>query len=293
MAAGKGLGKGFDVLVPNTFSVQEVTSRSEDKIHKLALDVVKPRDDQPRKAFDNMQLEQLAHSIRQHGVMQPIVVVRSGQNMYSIIAGERRWRAAHAAGLSEIPAIIRTLEELQILELSLIENVQRADLSPLEVALAIDRLHAEFGQSYEQIAHQLGKAYVTIMNTQRLLHLPDNIQESLRQSRITEGHARALLMLKKYPVQQQELFDAIVVKHLSVRQAESLAAKYKSLAARELAQKPVSPKADAAHDEHVSKLGMYLHAPVAVHHTAKGGRLTIRFRSPEELEQIISKIVQE
>lgn len=291
MAGSKGLGKGFDVLVPSKFSIQDVTSPAEDKIHKLAIDVVKPRDDQPRKNFDTLELEQLAHSIRQHGIMQPIVVIRSDQNMYSIIAGERRWRAARSIGLAEIPAIIRTLEELQVLELSLIENVQRSDLSPMEVAYAIERLHAEFGQSYEQIANQLGKAYVTVMNMQRLLRLPSSMQQALQDGLISEGHARALLSLQKLPKHQEQLYEAIIGKHLSVRQSESLAAQYKK---NSIADADTKTKVTRVSDKRLeAKLKTYLSIPVTIHHTAKGGKLTIPFRSPDELEEIISKIIRE
>jgi ParB family chromosome partitioning protein len=224
----KGLGTNFESLVPVGVDVQIVSTANEHKIHQLSLDVVKPKSDQPRKYFSEIELEKLAQSIKKQGILQPIVVAETEQNSYTIIAGERRWRAAGLAGLSKVPAIIKKVNELEHLQYAVLENVQRQDLNPMEIALSINRLHNEYQQSYEEIASSLGKAYTTIVNTSRLLNLPEVMQESIANGTLSEGHGRALLALAKSPSLQKKLYAQILQKSLTVRQAESLVSEYKN-----------------------------------------------------------------
>jgi len=224
----KGLGTNFESLVPKGVNIDLVATDSEHKIHMLPLLSIQPRTDQPRKSFNELELEKLAQSIKQQGILQPIIVTNNEQNSYTIIAGERRWRAANIVGLSTIPAIIKKVNDLEHFQLAILENVQRQDLSAIEFAISINKLHKEYQQSYEDIAKNLGKAYTTVVNTARLLKLPVVMQESIANGTISEGHGRALLSLESNPDKQKKLFVEILKNHLSVRAAEELAKSLKS-----------------------------------------------------------------
>jgi len=288
----KGLGRGFDVLVPVDLDVKNVTASSNEKVHKLAIDIVVPKQDQPRKNFDDKALNELAQSIQEHGIIQPLIVTQIEQNLYSIIAGERRWRAARIIGLTEVPAIVRSATEHQQLELSLLENIQREDLNPLEKAVTIQRLHEQFGQSYESIAQRLGKAHTTLVNQVRLLALPPQMQESLMIGNITEGHARSLLALQKYPDAQKTLFANIVSKKWNVRQAEQYVVSIKRGNAKDL--KPKSQN-NVAIEKLSGKLQKYLGAKkVMVQHSVKGsGKIVINYDSEDELNNIIGLVLKD
>lgn len=287
----KGLGKGFDILVPVGLDVNMVATSASDKVHKLALDVVVPKSDQPRQNFDELALNQLAHSIREHGILQPIVVVQVEQNMYAIIAGERRWRAAKIAGLTEVPAIIHNADELEQLELALLENVQRADLTPLELSNTIFKLHNEFGQSYEQISQRLGKAYTTVVNSVRLLQLPLPMQESLAVGNISEGHARALLSLQRFPDAQKTLFANIVSKSWSVRQAEQFAIAIKRGGGTTEAKNVTEKPDQKIYEDTVSKIEKQLGTKVTIRRSTKGkGTLVISYKSEADLNRIANII---
>jgi ParB family chromosome partitioning protein len=274
MSTQKGLGKGFDVLMPVGINVSTVAAGVGEKVHRLALDVVVPKQDQPRQYFDTAALDQLAVSIREHGILQPLVVVQVDQNLYSIIAGERRWRAARLAGLTEVPAIVRSANEHEQLELALLENVQRSDLTPLEQSLTVYRLHTQFNQSYEDIAKRLGKAYTTVINSVRLLSLPPEMQESLQVGTISEGHARTLLSLQKFPIAQKTLFANMVSKGWSVRQSEQFVIVVKRGSTKD---KPSEkPKQNTNYATTTKALEKQLGAKVIVQHSAKGkGKLVI------------------
>lgn len=289
----KGLGRGFDVLVPVGLDVSQVSAAPEERIHKLAIDIVKPKSDQPRKYFDEQALQQLANSIREHGIMQPLVVVEVEQNMYAIIAGERRWRAAKIVGLTEVPVVVRTANELEQVELALLENIQREDLSPLETANTIVRLHSEYKQSYEDIAKRLGKAPTTIANIVRLLTLPADMQEALAVGTINEGHARALLSLAKLPSEQKVLFTQIVLHGWNVRQAESFAAAAKKSSLNKDVKELKKPVTHAASEKRAKAVGEYLKAPVKIQHTAKGGKVVISFKDDKEFERITKMLLGE
>lgn len=284
MSVKKGLGRGFDSLVPQGTSVDSVVTPKNDKIHHLAIDVVRPKSDQPRQHFDEQLLSQLALSIQEQGILQPIVVTELEHNLYSIVAGERRWRAAQLAGLEHIPAIIKQVDELQHLELALLENVQRSDLNAIETAKTIQRLHHEYQQSYEDIAKRLGKAYTTVVNAVRLLQLPDAMQQALMRGDITEGHGRALLSLAKHPNAQAVLFTAITSKKLSVRQAEALAANAKLDAEKVKKQSGTSTQSVT---ELSKALTNHLGVSVMVPKSQKKGKITINYTSEEEFDRII------
>src|SRR3990167_2010700 len=188
----RGLGKGFEALIPTDFDTSILTPE-EERIQKLSISAIKPNPQQPRRHFDEVALNELAESIKRHGLLQPVVVTPLGKdNTYVLIAGERRLRAAGKAGQSHLPAIVRTAKELEQLEIALVENVQRVDLSPLEQAASIVRLHEQFSRGYDVIAKRLGKAQTTVVNIVRLLQLTKEAQEALQNQQITEGHARAI-----------------------------------------------------------------------------------------------------
>ncbi len=205
-----GLGRGLDALIPTS------ESQATSGIINIPIDNIIPNPRQPRASVDAEELSELAASIREHGVIQPIIVSYDDAGTgYMLIAGERRWLAAREAGLENIPAIVREVSEQQRIELALIENVQRADLSPLETAEAYRQLSEEFGLSHEQIAEQVGKSRVSVTNTLRLLKLPADVKAALAENKISEGHARALLSLGT-PQAQSAVLQSILSKDLSV-----------------------------------------------------------------------------
>jgi ParB family chromosome partitioning protein len=195
----KGLGRGFDSLLPQNFD-STLLLTDEDRIQKVLVSKISPNANQPRTHFDDEALDQLAASIKQYGILQPLVVTPNNSlgvnGEFMIIAGERRWRAAEIAGLDKVPVIVRTSHELEQLEIALVENVQRVDLSPLEQAVSIERLHQQFNITYDHIAERLGKAASTVNNMVRLLQLPEGARQALKDGAISEGHARAILALK-------------------------------------------------------------------------------------------------
>lgn len=282
--AGKtmGLGRGFEALLPQNFdtSMLEV---DEGRIQKVEIEKIKPNENQPRTHFDEESLQQLASSIEQYGILQPLVVTPVRDGKYSIIAGERRWRASKLAGLSKVPVIVRTTQELEQLEIALIENVQRVDLSPLEQAVSIERLHQQFSMNYDKIAKRLGKASSTINNIVRLLQLTPEARDALHEKKITEGHARAILALKDAPDMQAELLKSIVAQGWSVRQAERYVTSHKDGIHD---TKKVVARVNTETRE-TKALSKRLSTPVHIRRTAKGGKLELKFTSEEELERLM------
>ncbi len=280
-STSRGLGKGFGALLPDDFD-DSILLDSSERIQKLNLDQIKPSEDQPRKHFDEVALQELAESIKRFGILQPLVVTKHG-DFFTIVAGERRWRAARLAGLAQVPTIVRSTEDLERLEIALVENVQRVDLSPLEQAFSIERLHQQFSMSYNDIAKRLGKAPPTVNNIVRLLQLPELAKLALRDNRITEGHARAILALKGQPEKQRELLDSIQKYGWSVRQAEQFvtSAKQGTTTAKEI------KKTMATQTDETKKLSQKVAAPVSIRRTAKGGRLEIHFADDQQLKKII------
>lgn len=270
----RALGKGLSQLIAEQFE----TTPTE-----VSVDAIVPNLRQPRKRFDDSALEELAASIREFGVLQPLLVRPLSEGSYELIAGERRLRAAKLAGLATVPIIIRPAGNQSSLEMAVIENVQREDINAMECARAYRQLMDEFGLTQEQVADKVGKSRTAIANTVRLLRLPSKVQEGLEEGRISEGHARALLAFESTE-QQLAVFDNIVERGLTVREVEK--------AAKNLT-KPVAPvrKDPPAVDPNDTALaeafGAYLGAPVRLHRSEPGGRLVVEFYSDEDLERIL------
>jgi ParB family chromosome partitioning protein len=278
----RGLGRGFESLLAPDFDKVSLLASQDDRVEQLAITSLQANPYQPRKHFDDKALEELSASIKRYGIVQPLVVMPAKAGRYTLIAGERRWRAAEKAGLAKVPAIIRSSKELEQLELALIENVQRVDLSPLEQAVSIERWHEQFSVSYETIATRLGKAPSTVNNIVRLLQLPEPAREALTRGAISEGHARAILALKGQAEYQEHLLNAIVKLGWSVRQAERYVVSIKEGAAgHKQAREHVSTETPLTR-----RLSKRLGAPVRVRRTAKGGSLEIGFSSDEELSSL-------
>jgi ParB family chromosome partitioning protein len=287
MMAGKiGLGKGFDSLLPQNFD-SSLLLTDEDRIQKVSVTMIVPNAGQPRTSFDEESLQQLAASIKQYGILQPLVVTphpgpgHSGE--YQIVAGERRWRASSIAGIDKVPVIVRTTRELESLEIALVENVQRVDLSPLEQAVSIERLHQQFNMTYDKIAERLGKASSTVNNIVRLLQLPAAAREALGNGQISEGHARAILALKGKEELQQQLLKEIIKNGWSVREAERFVSSHKSGVAE---PKAVKERVNTETKE-TKALSKRLGSSVHIRRTAKGGRLELKFVSDEDLERLL------
>lgn len=279
----RGLGRGFETLLPLTFDKSLIVNDDE-RIQKLAIIDVVANPEQPRRHFDETALAELAESIKSHGVLLPLVVRPLKTGQYQIVAGERRYRASKLAGLKRVPAVVRSLKELEELEISLVENVQRVDLSALEQATSLLRLHEQFSIPFETIAKRLGKAPSTVNNIVRLLQLPAQAQAALVEHKISEGHARAILALKANPATQAELLVFIVKRGWSVREAERFVTSHK-----DGIKDAIQANARVQTETPITKaLARQLGVPVFIKRTAKGGRLEIIFKSDVELEQIIT-----
>ncbi|MGH2591938.1 MAG: ParB/RepB/Spo0J family partition protein [Anaerolineae bacterium] len=278
-----GLGRGLGALLPET---DVMAGRSEAPTGSIA-----PNPRQPRAHIDETALRELADSIREHGMIQPLVVTRAGDSAYTLIVGERRWRAALLIGLESVPVVVKDVAPQQMLELALIENVQRADLNPLEEALAYRQLIDEFGLTQEQAAQRVGKSRVAVTNTLRLLKLPDSIQKRLADASLSEGHARALLMLND-TTHMQRLVSQIVSGGLSVRQVEELVRRLNAGKAQAKQRKGVdgvSANTRSLEDKMRRALG----TKVNLYRSRRGGKVVIHFYSEDELDAIYRRIVQD
>ncbi len=280
------LGRGFDTLIPKELD-SSLLEEDKTRVQKVLIDDIKPNPDQPRREVDEAALAELTSSIQKHGVLQPIIVVHDKNNGYQIVAGERRWRAAKAAKLQNMPAIVRSLAELEQLEISLIENIQRVDLSPLEQALSVLKLQQQFNLKLDEIAAKLGKAPSTLSNLTRLLELPEAAKEALRSGKISEGHARAILALKGNSALQIELLNSILNNSWTVRQAEQFVIASKRGASTDRAKKHTV--AETTLTKSISKK---LNTPVKIYHTAHGGELRISFKDESDLDRISKKLNQ-
>lgn len=283
----KGLGKGFDALLPRDFDTSILLDPS-DRVQKIKISLISPKADQPRRYFEEESLGQLADSIKQFGVLQPIILTAEGDK-YVIIAGERRWRAAGIAKLDTIPAIVRSLKELEQLEIALVENVQRVDLSPLEQAASIEKLRLHFNMTYDMIAKRLGKANSTINNIARLLQLPPEAQIALEQQQITEGHARQLLSIKGTIDKQRQLLQLIIKNNWSVRQAERFVTALKA-APKNIDSATVQERIKSETVE-TQRIGKQIKSKVSIRRTARGGKVEIGFVSEKDLNRVISLLL--
>lgn len=274
----RALGRGLDALIP--------AAESRAGAAEVPVAHVSTNPHQPRQAIDEESLAELVASIREHGVIQPLVVTQVGDE-YQLIAGERRWRAAQLAGLTTVPAIIKETTPQEMLELALVENLQRADLNPLEEAGAYRQLMDVFGLTQEEVAERVGKSRTAVANTVRLLRLPDDVKEALAAGRISEGHARALLALPTAQLQRQAL-AVIENRGLNVRQAEALVRQMQAEPEEPTSKlTPLSPQDRDAVEKFQARLG----TKVNLVRGRTGGRVVIHFYSEEELQAIYEAIV--
>ncbi len=273
------LGHGLDALFENTDTYNDVENVEKNEVIMLKTSMIEPRRDQPRKNFDREQLQALANSISEHGVIQPIIVTEGNNGYYSIIAGERRWRAAKIANLSEMPAIIRSYDELQIAEVALIENLQREDLNPIEEALGYKTLMEKFSMTQDKVSERVGKSRSNVANMLRLLSLEDEIKVMLAENRLSMGHARALLSLPE-GMDRVEAAKKIADEGLTVRAVEALAKEDKKPAKKKNAEKQsVYPDVERALCE---KYG----TKVRIKGNRKG-KIEIEFYSVKDLTRIV------
>ncbi len=284
MAQRTGLGKGLDALIPGGGSGD--TPPVAGGVTQAAVESIQRNPRQPRLQFDANELDELAASIREHGVIQPLIVSPGKNGSFILIAGERRLQAAKKAGLATVPVILRQASDRQLLELALIENVQRADLNPLEEAEAYQHLVQDFGLSQEQVAIRVGKSRVAVTNTLRLLGLSPRLKQALVDGQISEGHARALLGLTSVKAQEAAL-QTVIKLSLSVRQTEGLVRKLGG--EKPKAKSKVKPGADVMDIER--RLRASLGTKVALKHGKKGGAVTIYYYSDEELDTLLERLL--
>ncbi|HCU58220.1 MAG TPA: stage 0 sporulation protein J [Anaerolineaceae bacterium] len=288
MARRPGLGRGLDALIPgNDEQASQNPPVSGQGITQIPIEQIQPNPQQPRSQMNEEALEELAASIREHGIIQPLIVSPTpGSDQYTLVAGERRLRAATLASLTMVPVILRTVNELEQLELALIENVQRADLTPLETAEAFRQLVDNFSLTHEQIAERVGKSRTSVTNTLRLLNLPEQVRRALAEGLISEGHARTLLGLSTAQAQKAAL-GTVLNLELNVRQTEALVKKLTG------ERPPANPKPEPTPEvkELESRLRSFFGTKVNLNNGKKGGSLVIYYYSDEELNTILDKIL--
>ncbi|MDA8346533.1 MAG: ParB/RepB/Spo0J family partition protein [Thermaerobacter sp.] len=274
--AKRGLGRGLEALIP------EVRVTPGEGLQQIAVSAIRPNPYQPRREFEPEALRELAESISQHGVLQPLVV-RSAEQGYELIAGERRWRAAQIAGLEHVPVVLRSCDDGRLLEIALVENLQREDLNPLEEAEALSQLSEQRGMRQDEIAAVVGKSRSAVANSLRLLGLPREVKELVRHASLSAGHARAILGLP--PSMQVQAAQQAVAKDLSVREVETLA--------RGVGKARPTPAGGNRFSRWEERIGGALELPVRIRAGSRGGALEIRFRSEEELALLFGRLVPE
>lgn len=292
----KGLGRGFDSLIPTdvldeTFDPTAERDEQISELRYLPLNEIVPNPDQPRQHFDDRALEELSLSVKEHGVIQPIIVTSAGGGKYSIVAGERRWRAANLAGLKKIPAIVRTLSNQHKLELALIENLQRKDLNPLETATAYLKLKTQFNLSFEEVGKRVGGKSVSVVNNYvRMLQLPDFAKEIIAEGKMAEGHARQVLALQGDERAQKQLIKHIVEDDWSVRKAEQFVVGYKKGSSLEQKRKTAESHTKSETD-FTRKLSKRFAVSVRQKTLAKGGQIIFNYKNDSELKKLEEKLL--
>ncbi len=289
MSKPRGLGRGLNVFFPREVSKLASTPPS-DVVAKIAIDDIAPNPDQPRRAFSTDELQELAASIAVNGLLAPIVVrpKATGPASYQIIVGERRWRAARIAGLDVIPALIRDAEDAKAIELALLENLQRADLNPLEEASGYKQLMDEYKFTQDELSKRLGKSRPAIANALRLLSLPHAVAALIRDGRLAPGHGRALASLPA--ADAKRLAERVIAQHLSVRQTERLAGNITPARGRRREEPGVAPIEHAELKDVENRLRFALATRVTVRHGPNGGSIEIRYANDEELERIVDRL---
>lgn len=292
--AKRGLGKGLDSLIPSNVMEQPAkpaavvseNEKKEDGTMTVKITMVEPNREQPRKNFDEDSLQELADSIKQFGLLQPILV-QDKKTYYEIVAGERRWRAAKIAGLKEVPVIVRKLSDQEIVEISLIENIQREDLNPIEEAQAYKRLLTEFNLKQDEVAERVSKSRTAVTNSMRLLKLCDKVQKMIVDGMISTGHARALIGIED-PEEQYLIAQKIFDEKLSVREVEKLV---KALHKPPKQKKPENKTLEAIYNEISNKLKQSLSTKVTISAKENGsGKIEIEFYNHEDLDRLIEQI---
>jgi len=284
--AKSALGKGLSALISTRPAAIRLEVEPGEKIQRVDLATIVPSPLQPRKDFARDALAELVESIRQHGIIQPLVV-RNVAGRHELIAGERRWRAAQEAGLAQVPIIVRTATDLEVLELSLIENLQRADLNPIEEAQAYARLSNEFGMRQEDIAQKVGRSRAAVANSMRLLDLDEQVQAWLIQGLLSVGHAKALLALKE-PEEQRAVAETILRRSATVRATERLVAR--QLGGTRPRRRRQAVATSAAIDDLQNRLQEHLGTRVLIHHGEKRGRIEIEYYGNDDLQRVLGAL---
>ena len=293
-ALGRGLddigaGRGLDALI-DTHS--EVKTEGSSNLNEIEISQIHPNPNQPRRIFDEDALQELATSIRQLGIIQPITVRKMDEGTYQIIAGERRWRASQQAGLQKIPAYVVTVEDQNAMEMALVENIQREDLNAIEIALAYQHLAEASGMTQEKISERVGKSRTAVTNYMRLLKLPAQVQMALKNHEIEMGHARALLAIDS-PSQQIKLFREVQQQQLSVRKVEEMVQALKNGEEVKTAKGKITTRNQLPDEFNILKerLSQFFQAKVAMTYSPKGkGKISIQFDNEEELERIMNAL---
>ncbi|ATV28796.1 chromosome partitioning protein ParB [Prevotella intermedia] len=284
-AKTNALGRGLDALI----STETVSTQGSSTINEVPIEQIEANPNQPRREFDQIALEELANSIKQLGLVQPITLRQLDESKFQIIAGERRWRASQLAGLTAIPAYIRTIKDENVMELALVENIQREDLNAIEIALAYEHLQEKSGMTQERVAERVGKSRAAVANYLRLLKLPAQVQMALQKKEIDMGHARALLSLNS-PSQQIKLFYEIQKNAFSVRKVEELCQQLNNGEDIQTAKKKIAAKSKLPEEFNILKkrLSNFFNTKVQMTYGAKGkGKISIPFASEEELLHIM------
>lgn len=284
-----GLGRGLDALIDTG---SEVHTEGSSNLNEIEISLIEPNPNQPRREFDQEALQELANSIRELGIIQPITLRKVDTGKYQIIAGERRWRASQLAGLTKIPAYIVTVEDQGVMEMALVENIQREDLNAIEIALAYQHLAETSGMTQAAISDRVGKSRAAVTNYMRLLKLPAQVQIALKNHEIEMGHARALLSIES-PSQQIKLFKEVLQQHLSVRKVEEMVQELKQGNDVKTVRGKIAAKSQLPEEYNVLKdrLSQFFQAKVQMTCSPKGkGKISIQFDNEEQLERIMNAL---
>ncbi len=291
----KGLGKGLDSLIKPTEEKKQVETVVKEVIKDIEIDInkIEPNANQPRKAFNEDSLQELADSIKLHGVIEPLVVQEAEKGFYTIIAGERRWRAAKIAGVKMVPVVIKDYTDSEIMEIALIENIQREDLNAIEEAEAYKRLIDEYSLTQDDVAERVSKSRVTITNSLRLLKLDERVREMVAEDKIKGGHARALLAIADGDEQYHLAMD-IFDQKLSVRETEKLVKKLvKPVEEKKNSSKKTDEQSELIYKDFEERLKAVMGTKVNIHHKGKGkGKIEVEYYSSEEFDRIVDLFME-
>ena len=293
MAARKGLGKGIDALISgDNTKTKQVVKEVVKEVDTIDINKIEPNNNQPRKNFNEDKIHELAESIKQHGLIEPLIVQKGKKGFYTIIAGERRWRAAREAGVKEIPVVVKDYSDQQVMEIALIENIQREDLNAIEEAEAYDRLIRDFNLKQDEVAERVSKSRVAITNSLRLLKLDERVREMIIEDKIKSGHARALLGVSDGD-EQYKLAVMIFDNSMSVRETEKMVKKY--LADKKKPVKEVREKdtqTELIYKDYEEKLKSVIGTKVNINNKGKGkGKIEIEYFSADEFDRIMTMMM--